>query len=89
MQLDFQHGLLGSRSSNRRRFVLLVNDRIVARAPQILEAIARDSAAIGFAMASEPQTGSLLRTLAASKPGGRLLEIGTGTGISRRRRLSR
>jgi predicted O-methyltransferase YrrM len=32
-------------------------------------------------MASEPKTGSLLRTLAASKPGGRFLEIGTGTGV--------
>ena len=32
-------------------------------------------------MASEPQTGSIIRTLAASKPGGRFLEIGTGTGI--------
>lgn len=33
-------------------------------------------------MASEPLTGSLLRTLAASKPGGRFLELGTGTGLS-------
>lgn len=33
-------------------------------------------------MASEPQTGSLLRTLAASKPGGRFLELGSGTGLS-------
>lgn len=32
-------------------------------------------------MACEPLTGVLLRTLAASKPGGRFLEIGTGTGI--------
>ena len=32
-------------------------------------------------MASEPKTGSLLRTLAASKPGGHFLELGTGTGI--------
>ena len=32
-------------------------------------------------MASEPKTGSFLRTLAATKPGGRFLELGTGTGI--------
>ena len=32
-------------------------------------------------MASEPKTGSFLRTLAASKPGGRFLELGTGTGV--------
>ena len=32
-------------------------------------------------MASEDRTGALLEVLAASKPGGRLLELGTGTGI--------
>jgi len=31
-------------------------------------------------MASEPKVGALLATLAASKPGGRFLELGTGTG---------
>ena len=36
----------------------------------------------GFTMASDILTGSLLRTLAASKPGGRFLELGTGTGLS-------
>lgn len=36
----------------------------------------------GFTMASDPLTCSLLRTLAASKPGGRFLELGTGTGLS-------
>jgi predicted O-methyltransferase YrrM len=32
-------------------------------------------------MASEPKTGALLAVLAASKPGGRFLELGTGTGL--------
>ncbi|TDE14583.1 O-methyltransferase [Dyadobacter psychrotolerans] len=36
----------------------------------------------GFTMASDVWTCSLLRTLAASKPGGRFLELGTGTGLS-------
>lgn len=36
----------------------------------------------GFTMASEPLTCSLLRTLAASKPSGSFLELGTGTGLS-------
>jgi len=49
--------------------------------PPPLEAIMRDTAALGFSMASEPLTGTLLRTLAASKPAGRLLELGTGTGV--------
>src|SRR5262249_45492123 len=38
--------------------------------------------ACGFAMASEPLTCSLLRTLAASKPSGQFLELGSGTGLS-------
>ncbi len=33
-------------------------------------------------MASEPRTGALLKALAASKPCGRFLELGTGTGIA-------
>ena len=49
--------------------------------PTALAAIERDTQAIGFSMASDGLTGSLLRTLAASKPGGALLEVGTGTGM--------
>lgn len=36
----------------------------------------------GFNMASDIETCSLLRTLAASKPNGKFLELGTGTGLS-------
>ncbi len=36
---------------------------------------------LGFSMNSDVLTGSLLRTLAASKPGGALLELGTGVGL--------
>ncbi len=54
----------------------------VTENPKNLDAIIADTAHLGFIMASEPKTGSLLRLLAASKPGGRMLEIGTGTGIS-------
>jgi predicted O-methyltransferase YrrM len=36
----------------------------------------------GFTMASDVLTGSLLRTLAGSKPSGKFLELGTGTGLS-------
>lgn len=36
----------------------------------------------GFSMASDVLTCSLLRTLAATKPGGKFLELGTGTGLS-------
>jgi 2-hydroxychromene-2-carboxylate isomerase/predicted O-methyltransferase YrrM len=53
-----------------------------AAVPDAVLAIERDTASIGFDMASDRATGSLLRSLAASKPGGRLLEIGTGTGLA-------
>jgi predicted O-methyltransferase YrrM len=58
-----------------------VDDGEIMQVPVALEGIRRDTERIGFKMASEPQTGSLLRTLAASKPGGRFLELGTGTGV--------
>src|SRR5436190_2219910 len=37
---------------------------------------------LGFTMASDAQTCSLLRTLVASKPAGKMLELGTGTGLA-------
>jgi predicted O-methyltransferase YrrM len=58
-----------------------MDDRVITQVPPALDAIRSDTHQLGFAMASDPQTGSLLRALAASKPGGRLLELGTGTGI--------
>ncbi|HEY4287851.1 MAG TPA: class I SAM-dependent methyltransferase [Puia sp.] len=36
----------------------------------------------GFTMSSDANVCSLLKTLAASKPGGKFLELGTGTGLS-------
>lgn len=51
-------------------------------APPNLETIQFETERLGFGMASEPQVGALLRVLAATKPGGRLLELGTGTGLA-------
>ena len=59
-----------------------MNDTVDLGRPAALNAIERDTTAVGFAMISERRTGVLLRTLAASKPGGALLELGTGTGAS-------
>ena len=53
-----------------------------AAAPAAWAEIQARTAAIGFDMPSEANTGAILRLLAASKPGGRLLELGTGTGLS-------
>jgi predicted O-methyltransferase YrrM len=52
------------------------------RRPSTLARILERTAELGFTMASEDRTGSWLRTLAASKPAGRFLELGTGTGIA-------
>ena len=49
--------------------------------PSALAALETAAAELGFAMSSDRPTGALLRTLAASKPGGRLLELGTGAGL--------
>lgn len=50
--------------------------------PPTLPAILERTASLAFPMPSEPRTGALLRVLSASKPAGRLLELGTGTGLS-------
>lgn len=58
-----------------------MDDRRIDSRPAALDDILSDTGRLGFSMASEPLTGSLLRALAASKPGGRFLELGTGTGV--------
>ena len=57
-------------------------DSIFSDMPVQYENIAEATKAIAFNMASDMQTGSLLKTLAASKPSGRILELGTGTGLA-------
>lgn len=57
-----------------------MNDTEFLRQPQSSLDIARETEAMSFGMMSEIKVGALLATLAASKPGGRLLELGTGTG---------
>jgi predicted O-methyltransferase YrrM len=48
--------------------------------PRALAAIEAEAERMQFPYSSEPQTGGLLAALAASKPRGRLLELGTGLG---------
>src|SRR5262250_843182 len=59
-----------------------MNDQPVLNAPPVLSQIQTVTEEIGFQMASDPLTGSLLRTLAATKPAGSILELGTGTGVA-------
>lgn len=58
-----------------------MRDDVFAAEPDCLPALIAEGEALGFSAASEPRTGALLRVLAGSKPGGRLLELGTGTGV--------
>ena len=74
--------MLGTRSCPCSHLIpALLDDTDVARMPPPVPAILADSARLGFSMASEPKTGTFLAALAAAKPGGRLLELGTGTGV--------
>lgn len=50
--------------------------------PAAYGVITKATKANGFTMASDIQACSFLRTLAALKPGGKFLELGTGTGLS-------
>ncbi|MFB6517898.1 O-methyltransferase [Streptomyces sp. NPDC056401] len=48
--------------------------------PSTLPALRAKAADAGFAMSCEDRTGNLLTVLAAARPGGRILELGTGAG---------
>jgi predicted O-methyltransferase YrrM len=49
--------------------------------PDLVDKIQSVGARAGWLLSSESQTGALLRTLAATKPGGRFLEVGAGIGV--------
>jgi predicted O-methyltransferase YrrM len=57
-----------------------MNDHNLARVPESVQHILAETDALNFNMISEPKVGAFLAALAASKPGGRFLELGTGTG---------
>lgn len=59
-----------------------MNDTSIQDIPKIHKEITRKSEEIGFTMPSDLYVGSFLKTLIASKPKGRFLEIGTGIGLS-------
>ena len=54
----------------------------IQNVPRSYYAVDRATKEMGFTMPSDILTCSLLKTLAASKPNGRFLELGTGTGLS-------
>ncbi|KFG02095.1 methyltransferase [Streptomyces scabiei] len=52
----------------------------LSQLPSSLTELQEAARTAGFSMSCEPRTGSLLATLAATRPGGRILELGTGVG---------
>jgi predicted O-methyltransferase YrrM len=58
-----------------------VIDGAGAPPPALLARITAEAQATGLYYGSDARVGALLRTLAASKPGGALLELGTGLGL--------
>ena len=59
-----------------------MHEAINQRLPKAYNDIDAATKSSGFTMASDMLTCSLLRTLAASKPSGKFLELGTRTGLS-------
>ena len=59
-----------------------MTEEINQQLPKTYSGIDKATKSSGFTMASDILTCSLLRTLAASKPSGTFLELGTGTGLS-------
>src|SRR5262245_22446362 len=55
-------------------------DDTPTRQPTEMSALREAAREAGFTMSCEERTGSLLATLAAARPGGRILELGTGVG---------
>jgi predicted O-methyltransferase YrrM len=59
-----------------------VNDTDIQDIPTVYPLIKAKQQQTGFSMPSDLYIGTLLKTLTASKPGGNVLELGTGIGLS-------
>ena len=57
-------------------------NQLLGSPPEYLSKVQKKCQELGFEMASDEHAGSLLRTLIASKPRGKFLELGTGIGAS-------
>jgi predicted O-methyltransferase YrrM len=58
-----------------------MDDKIIIGTPVNYQAIKKETDELKFNMSSDLFTGSLLKTLAASKASGKFLELGAGTGL--------
>ncbi|HEY2349822.1 MAG TPA: class I SAM-dependent methyltransferase [Puia sp.] len=59
-----------------------MDDAVLTDIPVQYERIKEDTSRLSFKMNSDLYTGSLLKTLVASKRSGRILELGTGGGLA-------
>lgn len=59
-----------------------MQDQAFNNIPAQYDSILAATRKLSFDMASDLQTGALLSTLVASKPGAKILELGTGSGLS-------
>ena len=59
-----------------------MQDQVFHNIPAQYDRILAATRKLSFDMASDLQTGVLLSTLVASKPGAKILELGTGSGLS-------
>ena len=59
-----------------------MNDTLILDIPSSFEALEAKGKEVGFTMPSDLYIGSLLKTLVATKPAGKILELGTGIGLS-------
>src|SRR5690606_38850851 len=59
-----------------------MNDDITTNLPPRFNEIKKISEELEFTITCDLYTGSILRTLATSKPNSNILELGTGTGLS-------
>ncbi len=60
----------------------IMHDSVASHLPASYRQIEAATKKLQFNMASDLYTGSLLKTLVASKPGGNILELGTGSGLA-------
>ncbi|MBW8241345.1 class I SAM-dependent methyltransferase [Muricauda oceani] len=59
-----------------------MNQSIIIEKPKQYQDLLEKSKEMGFTMPSDIYIGTLLKTLVASKPSGKFLELGTGIGLS-------
>src|SRR6266404_4030953 len=71
----------GGQSLAALRILSAMDEAAFHPPPKVLDALMADTRTIGFQNWCWPPVGALLRVMAALKPGGRLLEVGTGSGV--------